>query len=58
MSKAEFQSFLTAVLLLAHDASRDGALHYVFADWRMISLLVSLGEKLFSALTNIAVPIP
>lgn len=55
MSTSEFRSFLTTTLSLARDASRDGALHYVFADWRMIGMLTAIGGELFSALMNIAV---
>lgn len=55
MSKEEFRNFLLTALLLARDASRDGSLHYVFADWRMIGMLTAIGEELFSALMNIAV---
>lgn len=55
MSKTEFRAFLTTALSLARDVSRDGSLHYVFADWRMIGLLTALGEDLFSSLMNIAV---
>ena len=32
-----------------------GALHYVFADWRMIGLLANVGENLFLKLLNIVV---
>lgn len=55
MSKTEFRAFLTTALSQARDVSRDGSLHYVFADWRMIGLLTALGEDLFSSLMNIAV---
>lgn len=55
MSTPEFGSFLTATLSLARDVSRDGSLHYVFADWRMVGLLTAIGEELFSTLMNIAV---
>lgn len=55
MSKRGFVEFLTNVLTLARDASRDGALHYIFADWRMIGTLTSVGEALFSDLLNIAI---
>ncbi len=55
MSPSEFRSFLTTTLSLARDVSRDGSLHYVFVDWRMIGLLTAIGEELFSMLMNIAV---
>lgn len=55
MSTPEYRAFLVTTLSLARDASRDGSLHYVFADWRMIGLLTAIGEDLFSALMNIAV---
>lgn len=55
MSGTEFGSFLATSLALARDFSRDGSLHYVFADWRMIGRLTAIGDELFSSLLNIAV---
>lgn len=55
MADAEFAAFLTLVLSLARDNSRDGSLHYLCADWRMIGLLNDIGKKLFAQLMNIAV---
>ncbi|MBX3575471.1 MAG: ParB N-terminal domain-containing protein [Mesorhizobium sp.] len=55
MSGTEFGSFLATSLALARDSSRDGSLHYVFADWRMIGRLTAIGDELFSSLLNIAV---
>jgi len=55
MSNSEFRSFLEATLSLARDASREGSLHYVFGDWRMIGLLTTLGKELFGQLVNVAV---
>lgn len=55
MSGTEFGTFLAASLALARDSSRDGSLHYVFADWRMIGRLTAVGDELFSTLLNIAI---
>jgi DNA modification methylase len=55
MSGTEFGSFLATSLAMARDVSRDGSLHYVFADWRIIGRLTAIGEESFSALLNIAV---
>jgi DNA modification methylase len=55
MDDAAFGAFLSSVFGLARDFSRDGSLHYIFADWRMIGLLTTLGTTLFTRLMNIAV---
>ena len=55
MSSAEFISFLIATLKVAAAASRDGAVHYVAMDWHHISELVQAGERVYSALLNIAI---
>jgi hypothetical protein len=53
MSRDEFKAFLTNALSLARQHSRDGSLHYVFSDWRMIGLLTGIGEEIYSKLLNI-----
>jgi DNA modification methylase len=53
MSKKEFGDFLSQTLSLARQHSREGSLHFVFSDWRMIGLLVGLGETIYSKLLNI-----
>jgi DNA modification methylase len=53
MSKAEFTDFLALTLGHARSACRDGALVYVFIDWRSVADLVMTGRKLFTELKNI-----
>lgn len=55
MSTDQFRVFLETVLQLSKQFSRDGALFYVFADWRMIALLITLCENLFSKMLNLLV---
>lgn len=53
MSRNEFREFLSTGLSLARQNSRNGSLHYVFSDWRMIGLLTGIGEEVYSKLLNI-----
>ena len=53
MSKGEFAAFLDLVLGHVRTASRDGALVYVFIDWRSVADLVALARRLFAELKNI-----
>lgn len=55
LSDPDFEAFLQTILGLTRDFSRDGSLHYVFSDWRMIGMLIAAGSKLYSQLMNIAV---
>lgn len=55
MSTAQFEDFLHSSLSLSHDFSRDGSLHYVFGDWRMIGQLTRAGEAVIGQLFNLAV---
>lgn len=55
LSRTEFQAFLAASLSNAAKASRDGALHYVFMDWRHVDLLLAAGREVFEDLLNICV---
>ena len=55
MTEAEFIQFLSATLGLAVKSSRDGALHYVFMDWRHLFELLSAGRELYSGLLNLCV---
>jgi len=54
MLPSEFRAFLSTVLGHCYEWSRDGSLHYIFADWRMIGMLTSLGEDIYSKLMNVA----
>ena len=53
MSPEQFRAFLHSILKLARDASRDGAIHYVFIDWRSIADVIALGRELYSELKNL-----
>jgi hypothetical protein len=55
MTKGEFTAFLAASLGAAVGASRDGALHYVFMDWRHIGELLSAAQGLYSVQKNLCV---
>lgn len=55
MSREQFKQFLAAAIVLMKRNSRDGSLHYLFSDWRMIGLLTQLGEELLGELFNIVV---
>jgi DNA modification methylase len=55
MTEAEFTQFLSATLGLAAKFSRDGALHFVFMDWRHLFELLSAGRELYSGLLNLCV---
>ena len=55
MSSAEFTRFLRAALSLAGQHSVDGAVHFVFIDWRHLGELLAAGSALYSSLETIAV---
>jgi len=55
MSDEEFAQFLSDSLRVMQAHAVDGALHYVFMDWRHIEVLLSVGRKLGFALKNICV---
>jgi DNA modification methylase len=55
MTAGEFTAFLAAALGAAAGASRDGALHYVFMDWRHIGELLSAAQALYAAQKNLCV---
>jgi DNA modification methylase len=55
MSEDEFITFLTAVIALMIQFSRDGSLHYLFMDWRHICELITAGRRHYSELKNICV---
>ena len=52
MSSAEFTRFLRAALSLAGQHSVDGAVHFVFIDWRHLGELLAAGSALYSSLKN------
>lgn len=55
MSEAEFTAFLKTVLANLARHSLDGALHYVFMDWRHLFELLSAGREVYTRLRNICV---
>lgn len=55
MTEEEFMTFLSEVIALMIQFSRDGALHYLFIDWRHIYELLTAGRRHYSELKNICV---
>ena len=55
MTSSEFEEFLATTLGLSGEYSRDGAIHYVFMDWRHIAELTAAGEKAFDQLMNLCI---
>lgn len=55
MKPDEFADFLERTLSLAANASRDGALHYVFMDWRHIEELMRAAQTAYNQLLNLCV---
>jgi DNA modification methylase len=55
MSSAQFIQFLRIVLSLAAKHSVNGAIHFVFMDWRHIHELHAAGSAVYSELKNVVV---
>jgi len=55
MSPARYIQFLQASLSLAAKYSVDGAIHFVFIDWRHIGELLAAGAQVYSDLKNVVV---
>jgi DNA modification methylase len=55
MSAKEFEEFLIATLKPAAAACRDGAIAFVFMDWRHMGELLRAGEEAFTALKNVCI---
>jgi DNA modification methylase len=55
MSRAEFTAFLRESLGHAADHSRDGAIHYIFMDWRHMTELFEAGALTYSELKMLVV---
>jgi DNA modification methylase len=53
MSSAEFTRFLRAALSLAGQHSVDGAIHFIFIDWRHMGELLAAGSEVYSELKNV-----
>jgi DNA modification methylase len=55
MSKAEFIGFLRQVFTNLAAASIDGALHYVYMDWRHMQELLAAGHEVYTELKQLCV---
>jgi DNA modification methylase len=55
MTDAEFKTFLRGPLQHALQSSMDGAIHFIFMDWRHIGQLLEVGNEIYSELKNICV---
>ncbi len=55
MTPAQFEAFLADTLGLCADHSIDGAIHYVFIDWRHVAELMTAGAEVFDELKNMCV---
>jgi DNA modification methylase len=55
MSNAAFGNFLDGFIRLAIRFSRDGAIHYLFMDWRHMRVLLNAADPLYSELKNVLV---
>ena len=52
LSRAEFIQFLVDALTLAAEYSANGAIHFVFMDWRHAQEILAAGEKVYSEHKN------
>ncbi len=55
MSEDEFITFLSTVIALMVQFSRDGSLHYLFIDWRHVYELITAGRAHYTETKNICV---
>ncbi|ARQ02347.1 site-specific DNA-methyltransferase [Pseudorhodoplanes sinuspersici] len=55
MSETAFTEFLRSALGEAKRVSRDGALHYVFMDWRHLHELFTAGRQVYDDIVNLCV---
>ena len=55
MTETQYIGFLTDSLGLTVKVSRDGALHYIFVDWRHSYELMSAGRDIYDSLLNLCV---
>ncbi len=55
MTEAQFEGFLKDSLSLCACHSIDGAIHYVFIDWRHVAELLAAGAAVFDDLKNMCV---
>ncbi|MCH7910395.1 MAG: DNA modification methylase, partial [Candidatus Hydrogenedentes bacterium] len=55
MSEAQFTNFLKAAFCNMAAYSIDGAIHYIFMDWRHIGEIVTAGREAYTELKNLCV---
>jgi DNA modification methylase len=55
MSQTQFRKFLATTLGNGVRVSSEGAVHFVFMDWRHVSDLIEVGRKLYGAMLNLVV---
>jgi DNA modification methylase len=55
MDEAQYTAFLTQACALLARHSADGALHFIFTDWRHIGELLAAGRSVYAELKNICV---
>ena len=55
LSSEEFESFLTTSLGHAASRSIDGAIHYIFMDWRHQREMIAAGDKVYDELKNLCI---
>jgi DNA modification methylase len=55
MDEAQFTAFLTQICLLLARHSADGALHFIFMDWRHLGELLAAGRKAYTEFKNMCV---
>ena len=55
MNRGQFTSFLKDTLGLCAHHSADGAIHYVFMDWRHVGEMLAAGAEVFDDLKNMCV---
>jgi DNA modification methylase len=55
MSQAQFRNFLATTLGNGVRVSSEGAVHFVFMDWRHVSDLIEVGRKLYGTMLNLVV---
>lgn len=55
MSRDQFRDFQTALISAHIRVSRDGAVHFIFMDWRHIDELIAIGRGQYGELLNLCV---
>jgi DNA modification methylase len=55
MDEAQFTAFLTQTCTLLARHSADGALHFIFMDWRHVGELLAAGRKAYTEFKNMCV---